>query len=93
MPIYEFKCIRCGYKFEKMYLHIEDAEKNHPRCPKCNGHTKRLISSAGFILKGNGWYITEYPSPERKKAMEEEKKLVEKTNKSDNKKGKKDDKK
>ena len=34
---------------------------------------KRLLSSAPFILKGEGWYVTDYPSESRKKALESEK--------------------
>ena len=34
---------------------------------------RRLISPAPFILKGEGWYVTDYPSASRKKAMESEK--------------------
>ena len=34
---------------------------------------KRLLSPAPFILKGEGWYVTDYPSESRKKALESEK--------------------
>ena len=34
---------------------------------------RRLLSAAPFILKGEGWYVTDYPSESRKKAMESEK--------------------
>ena len=34
---------------------------------------KRLLSAAPFILKGEGWYVTDYPSASRKKALESEK--------------------
>ena len=43
------------------------------KCEKCGGVVKRLISPAPFILKGEGWYVTDYPSESRKKALESEK--------------------
>jgi putative FmdB family regulatory protein len=42
-------------------------------CEVCGGHVRRLLSAAPFILKGGGWYVTDYPSQSRKKAMESEK--------------------
>jgi len=39
----------------------------------CGGPVHRLLSAAPFILKGGGWYVTDYPSESRKKAMESEK--------------------
>ena len=42
-------------------------------CEKCGGAVKRLLSPAPFILKGAGWYVTDYPSESRKKALASEK--------------------
>ena len=42
-------------------------------CDVCGGHVKRLLSPAPFILKGEGWYVTDYPSEARKKAKDAEK--------------------
>jgi predicted nucleic acid-binding Zn ribbon protein len=42
-------------------------------CEKCGGHVRRLISQTSFVLKGAGWYVTDYPSESRKKAMSQEK--------------------
>ena len=39
----------------------------------CGGTVRRLLSAAPFILKGDGWYVTDYPSESRKKAMDAEK--------------------
>jgi predicted nucleic acid-binding Zn ribbon protein len=44
----------------------------------CGGEIRRLISPAPFILKGEGWYVTDYPSEARKKAKEAEKPASEK---------------
>jgi putative FmdB family regulatory protein len=43
------------------------------KCEVCGGPVRRLLSPAPFILKGGGWYVTDYPSESRKKAMESEK--------------------
>ena len=43
-------------------------------CDRCGGPIRRLLSAAPFILKGGGWYVTDYPSAGRKKGMESEKK-------------------
>jgi putative FmdB family regulatory protein len=42
-------------------------------CETCGGPVRRLIAAAPFILKGEGWYVTDYPSASRKKAMDAEK--------------------
>ena len=58
MPIYEYRCGSCG--FEKEYLQkVNDAPV--AACPACgsNIYTK-LISAAGFQLKGSGWYATDF---------------------------------
>ncbi len=43
-------------------------------CPACGGKLKKLISNTSFVLKGSGWYVTDYASGDRKRAMESEKK-------------------
>lgn len=70
MPIYEYKCLKCGEQFEVMLRFNDQSPKN---CPVCEGEIKKLISNTSFILKGTGWYVTDYASPERKKALEAEK--------------------
>ena len=70
MPTYEYQCTGCGREFE---VRQRISEPALTRCEKCGGVVKRLLSSAPFILKGAGWYVTDYPSESRKKAMESEK--------------------
>ncbi len=69
MPIYEYKCLKCGEQFEIMLRFNDQSPKS---CPICKGEVKKLISNTSFILKGTGWYVTDYASPERKKALEAE---------------------
>lgn len=58
MPIYEYRCTSCG--FQKDHLQkMSDDPLTH--CPTCGaeGYTK-LLSAAGFQLKGSGWYATDF---------------------------------
>ena len=80
MPTYEYQCTGCGHEFEARQRISEPALT---RCEKCGGAVKRLLSSAPFILKGGGWYVTDYPSESRKKALESEKSGGETTAKKD----------
>ncbi len=56
MPIYEYDCPTCG-EFEQMQKINEPALTV---CPKGHAGVERKISAAGFILKGSGWYLTDY---------------------------------
>ncbi|MBM4128895.1 MAG: zinc ribbon domain-containing protein [Nitrospira sp.] len=69
MPIYEYECLGCGRQFEVMQ---KFSDKPLRRCPHCGGRVHKLISRTSFILKGTGWYATDYASFERKKAKETE---------------------
>jgi putative FmdB family regulatory protein len=75
MPIYEYQCPKCGQQTEILH---QSQERRRPVCPECGGRMKKMISSSAFILKGSGWYVTDYPSSSRKKGMEAEKKAKEK---------------
>ena len=75
MPTYEYQCNACGRIFE-IRQRISDPALT--RCETCGGAVKRLLSAAPFILKGEGWYVTDYPSESRKKARESEKSAGEK---------------
>ena len=70
MPTYEYQCEKCRRLFEIRQRITEPALTT---CEVCGGPVKRLLSSAPFILKGEGWYVTDYPSEARKKAREAEK--------------------
>ena len=58
MPIYEYRCSSCG--FQKEYLQKVSAPLLSV-CPECNKHTfGKMLTSAGFQLKGGGWYATDF---------------------------------
>ncbi len=61
MPTYEYLCEDCGYQFEKEQRITENPIND---CPECRGTVKRLISNGNFILKGGGWYMTDYSKPQ-----------------------------
>lgn len=58
MPIYEYQCAACGHQFDAMQKMSEEPLKT---CPKCNKDSlQKLVSAAGFQLKGTGWYATDF---------------------------------
>ena len=67
MPTYEYECPRCPRVFEVKQRITAPALVT---CDVCGGPIHRLLSAAPFILKGEGWYVTDYPSESRKKAKE-----------------------
>jgi putative FmdB family regulatory protein len=56
MPIYEYRCNKCGV-FEAMQG-IKEAPLK--KCPTCKSKVERQMSRGSFILKGSGWYATDY---------------------------------
>jgi putative FmdB family regulatory protein len=58
MPIYEYRCAKCG--FQKEYLQrLSDAPLT--KCPECGKKTfNKMVTAAGFQLKGTGWYATDF---------------------------------
>ena len=57
MPLYEYKCERCGKVFEIIQKFSDEPLKVHENC---GGAVNRLISSPALQFKGTGWYITDY---------------------------------
>ena len=58
MPIYEYRCDSCG--FQKEHLQKMSAPLL-TTCPECGQESySKLLSAAGFQLKGNGWYATDF---------------------------------
>lgn len=58
MPIYEYECTSCHHHFDLMQKISDPPAK---QCPKCFENAAiRLVSAAGFQLKGSGWYATDF---------------------------------
>ena len=59
MPMREYKCKDCG-NYVEVIQGIN--EKPLEKCEKCGGKLEKLISNSSFVLKGSGWYKTDYAS-------------------------------
>jgi putative FmdB family regulatory protein len=58
MPIYEYRCADCGFQEEHLQK-VSDPPLGV--CPKCGKASfRKLLSAAGFQLKGSGWYATDF---------------------------------
>lgn len=58
MPIYEYRCSDCG--FQKEYLQ-KVSDPKLTVCPECGKETfSKMLTAAGFQLKGSGWYATDF---------------------------------
>jgi putative FmdB family regulatory protein len=64
MPIYEYRCDACGHELEALQKMADAALTECPACHK--SALKKLISAAGFRLKGGGWYETDFKSGSKK---------------------------
>jgi putative FmdB family regulatory protein len=76
MPIYEYRCAECGFQEE----HLQKvSEPPLTVCPSCGKDAfRKLLSAAGFQLKGSGWYATDFkgsgkPAPDKGDAKPETK--------------------
>jgi putative FmdB family regulatory protein len=71
MPIYEYKCQKCGKQFEALQG-INDPDVKS--CKFCRGKVHKMMSMTSFTLKGTGWYATDYagnkPQPSKKQDKE-----------------------
>lgn len=87
MPTYEYECGSCHRVFE---VKQRISEPPLTTCDECGGPVHRLLSATPFILKGGGWYVTDYPSESRKKALDAEKSSSSTSDKPSDKSGKSD---
>jgi len=66
VPIYEYRCSSCG--FQKEYLR-KVSDPLLSVCPECSKETfGKMLTSAGFQLKGGGWYATDFKNSGAKPA-------------------------
>jgi putative FmdB family regulatory protein len=57
LPLYEYKCVKCGHRFEK----IESlSAPTTQKCPKCGKRAERQLAAPAIQFKGSGWYVTDY---------------------------------
>jgi len=70
MPIYEYRCTSCGHEEEGLQ---EVSDPPLTECPACGKSTlRKLVSAAGFQLKGSGWYATDFKSVSKPKEGSQE---------------------
>ena len=91
MPVYSYKCEKCGKIFDRFQKVDEGNESNNMKCIYCNSKALRLFSSVGIIFKGSGFYTTDYKSSSMNlnnggASKVKEKELKESENKTSNKK-------
>jgi putative FmdB family regulatory protein len=73
LPLYEYRCLKCGTHIEKIR---KFSDPPLTKCEKCGGKLERLLSSPAFKFKGTGWYVTDYAgkvSPGEKEKAEKDK--------------------
>jgi putative FmdB family regulatory protein len=57
VPLYEYKCLKCGRHTDK----IESVAGPHlKKCPHCGGRVESVITAPAIQFKGSGWYVTDY---------------------------------
>jgi len=57
LPLFEYKCEKCGHRFEKIEKHSASETK---KCPQCGGKASRQLAAPAIQFKGSGWYVTDY---------------------------------
>jgi putative FmdB family regulatory protein len=57
MPLYEYKCAKCGDVFELIQKFSDEPLHEHPGC---GGAVEKLVSAAALQFKGSGWYVNDY---------------------------------
>jgi len=57
LPLYEYQCVKCGHRYEKIKKFSDPPDK---KCPECGGKVEQLLSAPAVQFKGSGWYVTDY---------------------------------
>ena len=57
MPLYDYKCQKCGHRFEKIQLFSDPEIK---KCPECGGKVEKQLTAPAVHFKGSGFYGTDY---------------------------------
>ncbi len=74
MPLYEYKCLKCGRRTER----IEGVSGPYlKKCPHCGGKLESVITAPAIQFKGAGWYVTDYARKSRGDGDQAEKPVAE----------------
>ena len=57
MPLYEYECQACHFRFEKLQRLSDPPPK---KCPECGGKVVQMMSTSSVQFKGSGWYVSDY---------------------------------
>ena len=69
MPIYDYECLDCKLQFEVEAKMSDSPPTGCPTCSKAN--LRKMISRTSFVLKGGGWYVTDYKSTKKSAGSEQ----------------------
>ena len=56
MPVYEYECSLCHFRFEQRQSFDQEPTST---CPRCQGKARRILNSIPIIFKGSGFYVTD----------------------------------
>lgn len=65
MPIYEYECRKCSYKFE---IRRSFGEDGRAHCPNCLGEARRVFCPVPIFFKGPGFYVTDNASTNKRQS-------------------------
>jgi len=57
LPLYEYECVKCGVRYERIQK-FSDAPLT--KCEKCGGKLEKLVFAPSIQFKGSGWYVNDY---------------------------------
>jgi putative FmdB family regulatory protein len=57
VPLYEYECVSCHHRFEKIESYSAPEKR---KCPKCGKVAGRVLTAPAIQFKGSGWYVTDY---------------------------------
>jgi len=67
LPLYAYRCTRCGHRFEKIQNFSSEPERV---CPLCQGVLERPLTAPRLHFKGAGWYVNDYAAKSSAPAAE-----------------------
>ena len=60
MPTYEYQCVACAGRFERIQRMSDPAVTN---CPRCDGAVRKVMHAPAIAFKGPGFYVNDYKKP------------------------------
>ena len=70
MPLYEYQCLKCKHRFERI---MKFSDRPMTKCPDCGAKVEQMISAPAVQFKGTGWYVTDYAKSGSKLASSDNK--------------------